>query len=82
MSAALKPLRKIVSLRSVAIYGGQDIDTQLMALMSGGQCADIVVATPGRLLDLVARKNISLVRTEDFFFFFFWLFCVALVSCC
>lgn len=39
------------------IYGGQSMDRQIKALRSGVQ---IVIATPGRLLDHIMRKNISL----------------------
>ena len=42
---------------SVAIYGGESIRKQIDALHTGPQ---IVVATPGRLLDHCARKTISL----------------------
>jgi ATP-dependent RNA helicase DeaD len=46
----------------VPVYGGASIDTQVKALKRG---AHIVVATPGRMLDLMKRKavNISSVRT-------------------
>ncbi len=44
-------------IRSVAIYGGQPIDRQIKALKSGVQ---IIVGTPGRLLDHIRRKTIKL----------------------
>lgn len=44
-------------LRSVCVYGGNDIRNQLMELCVG---ADLVVATPGRLNDLVERGIVSL----------------------
>ncbi|MDR6560803.1 MULTISPECIES: DEAD/DEAH box helicase [unclassified Arcicella] len=45
-----------------AVYGGEKIDIQLRALSKPTQ---IIVATPGRLIDLLARKAVSLtaVRT-------------------
>lgn len=43
-------------LRSVAVYGGVAMGPQLTALKRG---ADIVIATPGRLLDHAERKTIS-----------------------
>ena len=48
--------------RVVPIYGGQPINRQLRALDRG---VDVVVATPGRALDHVARKTLRLdgVRT-------------------
>ncbi len=47
----------IPSIRYVAIYGGQKISTQLRGLKSNPQ---IVVGTPGRLNDLIERKNLNL----------------------
>ncbi len=44
-------------LKSLVVYGGVSINPQMMAL-SGG--ADIIVATPGRLLDLVEHNAVSL----------------------
>lgn len=43
-------------LRSVAVYGGVAMGPQTTALKRG---ADIVIATPGRLLDHMNRRNIS-----------------------
>ena len=59
VASALKPLRKLFSIRSVPVYGGQDREIQLSALFSGGT-PHVVVATPGRLLDLVVTKTLSL----------------------
>jgi ATP-dependent RNA helicase RhlE len=44
-----------------AIYGGTDINRQIRSLHDG---ADIVVATPGRLLDHIGRRTIDLSRIE------------------
>jgi len=46
----------------VTIYGGKDFEPQIKALESG---AEVVVGTPGRLLDLVGRRILRLggVRT-------------------
>ncbi|WP_299177217.1 DEAD/DEAH box helicase [uncultured Neptuniibacter sp.] len=48
--------------KTLAIYGGVSINTQMQA-MRGGR--DIVVATPGRLIDLMERNAVDLraVRT-------------------
>ena len=46
-----------VPFRSVSVIGGLSIDAQTAALAQG---ADIVVATPGRLLDLLERRAIDL----------------------
>ncbi|HWL74805.1 MAG TPA: DEAD/DEAH box helicase, partial [Burkholderiaceae bacterium] len=44
-------------LRCALVYGGVDMDPQTLALRSG---AEILVATPGRLLDHLQQKNTSL----------------------
>jgi ATP-dependent RNA helicase DeaD len=41
----------------VPVYGGTSIDKQIQALGRGGQ---IVVGTPGRVLDLIKRKRLKL----------------------
>lgn len=43
--------------RVVAIYGGQSIDRQILALRRGAQ---VVVGTPGRLLDHINRGTLNL----------------------
>ena len=43
--------------RVLTVYGGRAYEPQLDALKAG---VDIVVGTPGRLLDLAARKNLDL----------------------
>ncbi|MDN0083928.1 DEAD/DEAH box helicase [Crenobacter sp. SG2305] len=50
------------SVKVAVVYGGVSINPQMMTLRGG---ADIVVATPGRLLDLIASNalNISTVST-------------------
>ena len=47
--------------RSTAVYGGVPFDPQLRKLL---QAPEIVVATPGRLLDHVEQKTIDLSRVE------------------
>lgn len=49
------------SARILAVFGGADIKTQISALNRG---VDIVVATPGRMVDLLRRKraDFSLIR--------------------
>ena len=44
-------------IRSVVVYGGANIQNQMRDLERG---ADILVATPGRLVDLIERDRISL----------------------
>ena len=48
-------------IRSVAIYGGVGFDPQVRGLRAG---AEIVIATPGRLLDHVGQRTIDLSRVE------------------
>jgi ATP-dependent RNA helicase RhlE len=50
-----------VPLRSTCIYGGVDMKPQIQDLRTG---VEIVVATPGRLLDHVQQKTIQLGQVE------------------
>ena len=52
---------KYVPLRSICIYGGVDMRAQTEELRRG---VEIVVATPGRLLDHVQQKSIQLGQVE------------------
>ena len=45
----------------LAVYGGDSIDRQIRALKKG---VDIVVGTPGRMLDLIKRKCLHLDNVE------------------
>ena len=55
-----KVLRSMRSdLRSTVLYGGVGYATQRLALKSG---VDVVVGTPGRILDLVGQGRLSLSR--------------------
>jgi len=56
-----KDLGKNTRLRSTTIYGGVGKGSQLNALRRG---VDIVVACPGRLLDLMNEKQIDLSHVE------------------
>lgn len=46
--------------KTMAVYGGVSINPQMMALHG----TDILVATPGRLLDLIDSKAVHLSQTE------------------
>jgi ATP-dependent RNA helicase RhlE len=46
-----------VPLKVAVVFGGVSVNPQMMALRGG---ADVVVATPGRLLDLVAQNAVAL----------------------
>jgi len=52
---------RFLKLRSLSVYGGVSINKQLDTLQKG---VDIVVATPGRLLDHMQRGSIALDRVE------------------
>ena len=54
-------LSQFKKLRVVACYGGQTITTQITALERG---AHIVVGTPGRLLDHLSRRTLSLANVN------------------
>ncbi|XP_061701185.1 ATP-dependent RNA helicase DDX42 isoform X1 [Syngnathoides biaculeatus] len=59
--AECKRFGKAYSLRSVAVYGGGSMWEQAKALQEG---AEIVVCTPGRLIDHVKKKATSLQRVS------------------
>lgn len=50
-----------LSIRVAAIYGGVEEEAQIKVLRKG---VDIIVATPGRLLDLIGRQKIDFSRLE------------------
>lgn len=54
--AGLAPKAKVL-----AVYGGVSVNTQMLALRGG---ADVLVATPGRLLDLVSSNAIKLSKVQ------------------
>ncbi len=53
----IKQYAKYTNLRSLVVYGGVDIKTQKPALKDG---VEVLVATPGRLLDHIEQKNVQL----------------------
>ncbi|MBU6329116.1 MAG: DEAD/DEAH box helicase [Acidobacteria bacterium] len=53
----LEPLARARSVGVSAIYGGAKMETQIAELEGG---IEIVVATPGRMIDMIDRKEISL----------------------
>ena len=58
---AIRDYGRFLHLRTLAVYGGVNINGQFSALR---QCVDIVVATPGRLLDHMNRRTIELKHIE------------------
>ena len=59
--AAIQALGKQTGLRSLTVYGGVSAEPQVKGLRAG---AEIVVACPGRLLDLMGQKVINLSGVE------------------
>jgi ATP-dependent RNA helicase DeaD len=53
--------KHLPSVKVVPVYGGSSMDTQVFALKNKAQ---IVVATPGRALDLVNRKKLKLDQLQ------------------
>jgi ATP-dependent RNA helicase RhlE len=49
------------SIKTVAVFGGVSANTQMLSLRGG---TDILVATPGRLLDLISSNAIKLDRVK------------------
>lgn len=61
VSTALDPMASALGLRLATVYGGTSIERQIKRLRSG---VDIVIATPGRLEDLIARRTCTLEDVE------------------
>ena len=61
VSEVLEALADQADLRVVAVYGGADIERQVKKLRKG---VDVVIATPGRLIDLGDRGELSVADIE------------------
>ena len=61
VKTVLAPLAKMRQRRVTAVYGGVSMDAQITALQKG---TDAVVGTPGRLIDLIERGEMSLEDVE------------------
>jgi superfamily II DNA/RNA helicase len=57
----LKRYASKTALRVTCVYGGVDMDPQTGALRKG---CEVVIATPGRLLDHIQQKNTSLSQVQ------------------
>ncbi len=55
-------LNRYMDMRTVCVVGGMDFDRQRAELMKGP--VDILVATPGRLIDFLDRRDINLSGVE------------------
>jgi ATP-dependent RNA helicase RhlE len=63
VAASVATYGKHLSLKSGVVYGGVKINPQMMKLRSG---VDILVATPGRLLDLFNQNAVKFAQVEIF----------------
>lgn len=61
VSAALEPYGELLGLRMKVVCGGTSMGNQIAALERG---VDVLVATPGRLRDVIKRRACSLDDTE------------------
>ncbi len=52
---------KYLPLKSAIVFGGVNVNPQIKALRNG---VDILIATPGRLLDLVSQRAVDLSKVE------------------
>ncbi|MBA3603948.1 MAG: DEAD/DEAH box helicase [Parachlamydiaceae bacterium] len=57
----IRSFGKYLQFRSMVVFGGVSINPQISRLQKG---IDIVIATPGRLLDLINQKAIDLSHVE------------------
>ncbi len=57
----VKAYSRYTALRSTVVFGGMDMAPQTAALRAG---VEIVIATPGRLLDHVQQKTLNLSQTQ------------------
>ena len=61
VTGEIEKIGKHVPVKILAVYGGQEIEKQLRPLHAG---VDIVIGTPGRLLDHIERGTINLKEVE------------------
>lgn len=53
--------KKMKGLKTVAVYGGANISSQIRALDNGCQ---VVIGTPGRMLDLIKRRKLDVTNVR------------------
>ena len=63
IAASFRTYGKFMGLKVAVIFGGVDIRKQIQNLAGG---VDVIVATPGRLLDHVGERTVDLSGTEIF----------------
>ncbi len=62
VTEAIAPVASIRSLRLAAVYGGVPLRQQIPVVRKG---SDILIATPGRLLDLIGRRVVDLAHVSS-----------------
>jgi superfamily II DNA/RNA helicase len=61
VAEVIEPLGDLRGLRTLAVYGGTNMERQLADVADG---VDMIIATPGRLIDLIDRKAIDVSVIE------------------
>ena len=61
VAASVETYGKYLDIRTAVVFGGVSAGPQISALRRG---VDVLVATPGRLLDLVGQKVVSFPELE------------------
>ncbi len=61
IAGVVEPLAKARQLRPIAVYGGTNIDKQIETISNG---IDIIIATPGRLIDLIDRAAVDVAPVQ------------------
>jgi len=61
IAGVIEPLAKARQLRPIAVYGGTNIDKQIETISNG---IDIIIATPGRLIDLIDRTAVDVAAVQ------------------
>ena len=61
ITGVVEPLAAATGLRPIAVYGGTNIEKQMETIEAG---IDVIIATPGRLIDLIDRGAMDVGRVE------------------
>ena len=61
VSESVRDYGKFIALRSTVVFGGVNINPQMKTLRNG---VDILVATPGRLIDHLTRRTVDLSQVK------------------
>ncbi len=61
ITGVVEPLAEAANVRPIAVYGGTNIEKQIETIKRG---IDIIIATPGRLIDLIDRGAVDVARVQ------------------